>query len=376
MKNKLYYLLAVSYIAVFALILYINGVFTGEAALSSNLVINVAFLIIIGILFCLSFASFIRLNQVTQALVFAAKEMRNEYEAKHRNLWPEYQEKQDVFSSSILNQQFRKYQKKIASHTGPRGVITSTCSIGEYINEDLLDQVGSSFYNSAMSGTMTGLGILGTFLGLSLGMNSFSGNDIYTITDNVAPLLSGMKVAFHTSVYGIFFSLIFTFVYRSLMADAYTKLTDFLAVFEECTAPVANAMDDNMNAMLIYQSNMAKSMKSISDMLRGYTDSQVRGVDQIVQQFLAQMTGSMDAEFKQLGKTLHDACEAQATYAENFQRLEESTRLLLSASQNMNETMHLALEKQQEISEKISSTCDDLSNELYTFDQMRNMYEK
>ena len=47
----------------------------------------------------------------------------------------------------------------------------------------------------------------------------FQGEDIYTISDNVGPLLSGMKVAFHTSVYGILFSLIFNFVYRSIMAD-------------------------------------------------------------------------------------------------------------------------------------------------------------
>lgn len=88
-----------------------------------------------------------------------------------------------------------------------------------------------------MRGTLTGLGILGTFIGLSLGLNSFNGNDIYTISDNVGPLLEGMKVAFHTSVYGIFFSLIFNVVYRALMADAYEKLSQFLAVFRECVMP-------------------------------------------------------------------------------------------------------------------------------------------
>ena len=80
----------------------------------------------------------------------------------------------------------------------------------EYINEDLLDRVGMNYFNSGISGTLTGLGILGTFLGLSMGLSSFSGENIYTISDNVGPLLSGMKVAFHTSVYGIFFSIILT----------------------------------------------------------------------------------------------------------------------------------------------------------------------
>ena len=122
---------------------------------------------------------------------------------------------------------------------------------------------------------MSGLGILGTFLGLTLGMLSFTGNDIFTISDNIAPLLSGMKVAFHTSVYGIFFSLVFNFVYRGIMADAYTRLTTFLETFHECTEPPVSQVDENMNAMLIYQANMANSMKSIMELMKCNEESQI-----------------------------------------------------------------------------------------------------
>ena len=94
-----------------------------------------------------------------------------------------------------------------------------------------------NFFNSGVSGTLTGLGILGTFLGLSMGLGSFSGDDIYTISDNVGPLLSGMKVAFHTSVYGILFSLVFNVVYRSIMSDAYEKLENFLCIFRHTAQP-------------------------------------------------------------------------------------------------------------------------------------------
>ena len=51
MKNKLYYVLFLVYAVVVAFILYINGVFTGEETSMVNLLINVGFLIIIGILF-------------------------------------------------------------------------------------------------------------------------------------------------------------------------------------------------------------------------------------------------------------------------------------------------------------------------------------
>ena len=108
-----------------------------------------------------------------------------------------------------------------------------------------------NFFNSGISGTLTGLGILGTFLGLSMGLGSFNGDDIYTISDNVGPLLSGMKVAFHTSVYGIFLSLVFNFVYRSVMSASYEKLEDFLCIFRQTAQPAAAREDENSSAMVV-----------------------------------------------------------------------------------------------------------------------------
>ena len=99
MKNRLYYLLAVLYVLMFAIILYINGAFSGESISVSNLAINVAFLIVIGILFIISFVSFSRLNRVTDSLVDTAEEMSAKYESVQKSLWDEYRTKKDTFSS-------------------------------------------------------------------------------------------------------------------------------------------------------------------------------------------------------------------------------------------------------------------------------------
>ena len=376
MKNKLYYLLAVLYILMLGFILYINGVFTGEVTSISNLLINGGFLLIIGILFMMSFVSFGRLNQVTDALCITTDEILDKYQSAQQNLWTDYRKKKEAFPNGILNEQFRKYQNRVTAHTNTRGVVMDACSIEDYINEELLDQVGKTYFNSAVSGTLTGLGILGTFLGLTMGMSSFSGNDIFTISDNIAPLLDGMKVAFHTSVYGIFFSLVFNFVYRSLMADAYEKLADFTEVFKEYVAPEVNTTDENTRAMLIYQANMANSLKAMLELLRGNAMEQTKGVEQIVNSFTSRLSESMGADFGNIGKALNQACTAQETYAQNFRRLEESTKMLLEASQAMSDTMHQTLEEQNRIEEQLSKTCEDLSNELYTFQQMRNLYEE
>ena len=50
MRNKSYYLLFVLYILMFGFILFINGVFTGQVTSKSNLIINIAFLVLVFII--------------------------------------------------------------------------------------------------------------------------------------------------------------------------------------------------------------------------------------------------------------------------------------------------------------------------------------
>ena len=97
MKNKLFYGLFVAYTAMVVFILYINGVFTGQVASFSNLMINGGFLLIIGVLFLVSAASFIRLNRLTDDLKRAALTLQEEYKkAGNKNLWGALQEQKKI----------------------------------------------------------------------------------------------------------------------------------------------------------------------------------------------------------------------------------------------------------------------------------------
>ena len=91
MKRKKYYVLFLLYVIVVAFVLYLNGVFTGEWETSVNLIINVGFLAIIGILFGISSISFGRLGQVTRELEIVQLRLQDEYkEAGETNLWTVY----------------------------------------------------------------------------------------------------------------------------------------------------------------------------------------------------------------------------------------------------------------------------------------------
>lgn len=387
MKSKLYYALYFLYVFVAAFVLYLNGVFTGDEISLVNLSINIGFLIIIGIVFVISSVSFGRLNRVTYELEDVAFRLREEYkEAGGKNLWGKYKDNAKVFEEEELQDAFDKYRLRVKGTKTRRGA-GSSCDLEEYINEDLLDRVGMNFFNSGVSGMLTGLGILGTFLGLSMGLGAFSGDDIFSISDNVGPLLSGMKVAFHTSVYGIFFSLVFNVVYRSIMSDAYETLHDFLSVFRQTVQPVSLKEDENLATMLVYQAGMANSLKQMLEMMKGNAMEQTAGVERIVDKFTAQMQSALDTDFKKLGNTLKAAGESQAVSAANAAEMVEAVTALVEVNRNVQEALAKVMERQEifarqmdEQKKMLADTCSDMSDEIssqiYTFEQMRNLYEK
>lgn len=387
MKSRLYYALYFLYAIVVVFVLYLNGVFTGEEISVVNLAINIGFLIIIGILFFISSISFGRLNRVTYELEEVTFRLQKEYkEANGKNLWGNYRDNDKVFEEDELQNAFNKYRMRVKGAKTKRGS-ASSCDLEEYINEDLIDRVGMNFFNSGVAGTLTGLGILGTFLGLSMGLGAFSGDDIFTISDNVGSLLSGMKVAFHTSVYGIFFSLVFNISYRSIMSDAYETLDEFLCVFRQTAQPYAAKDDESAATMLVYQAAMANSLKQMLEMMKGNAAEQTAGVERIVDKFTGQMQAALDTDFKKLGNALKTAGESQAASAANAADMIEAVTALVEVNRNVQEALSQVMERQELFAKQIeeqkkmlADTCSDMSDEissqLYTFEQMRNLYEK
>ena len=385
MKSKLYYVLYFLYAIVVAFVLYLNGVFTGECGSYTNLAINIGFLIIIGIIFVISSVSFGRLNRVTYELEDVMLRLLKEYkEADGKNLWKNYKDNAKVFEEKELQDAFNKYRLRLKR--ARRGTDAS-CDLGEYINEELLDRVGMNYFNSGVSGTLTGLGILGTFLGLSMGLGAFSGDDIFTISDNVGSLLSGMKVAFHTSVYGILFSLVFNIAYRGIMSDAYETLGEFLGVFRQTAQPGGVKEDENAATMLVYQAGIANTLKQMLELLKGGAMEQTAGVERIVDKFTTQMQAALDTDFQKLGNVLKNAGEEQAVSAVNAAQMVEAVTALVEVNRSVQAALANVMERQEtfagqlaEQKKMLADTCSDMSDEIssqiYTFEQMRNLYEK
>jgi ABC-type transporter Mla subunit MlaD len=68
----------------------------------------------------------------------------------------------------------------------------------------------------ALPGILTGLGVLGTFVGLQLGIGGLDLHDLKKLETSIVPLIQGCAVAFSTSVWGVGASLVFSFLEKLL----------------------------------------------------------------------------------------------------------------------------------------------------------------
>ena len=127
----------------------------------------------------------------------------------------------------------------------------STCSAHK-INLRLLDTA---------AGTLVGLGLLGTFLGLTLGIKDFDSSSTQNIQKSIQLLLSGMGTAFITSFVGMLLSMIYSLCdkyWRNRLSKhlhVLTKKLDSLYYIDDRTL-------DDLNEQALAKS-IASTMKEV-----------------------------------------------------------------------------------------------------------------
>lgn len=110
---------------------------------------------------------------------------------------------------------------------------------------------------------------------------------------------------------------------------------------------------------------------------------QTAGVERIVDRFTEEMQSALDMDFKKLGNTLKSAGESQAVSAANVAEMVEAVTTLVEVNRNVQEALTCVMDRQEffaerleEQKEMLADMCDEMSSQLYTFEQMRNLYEK
>lgn len=117
----------------------------------------------------------------------------------------------------------------IETHNGKKSNIPASEYINDY-NVCKYNKLNLRMLDTA-AGTLVGLGLLGTFLGLTLGIKGFDSSNTERINESIQGLLAGMGTAFLTSLLGMTFSILFTAADKALRHRLYKdvkELTDKL----------------------------------------------------------------------------------------------------------------------------------------------------
>lgn len=349
-------LILLTYIAMGAVCIYLQFFTVGQAGSLENLIVNVVMLVTVGIILtACTVGGLLPASSLTSDLIEVSMRIEEDAKTSHDFLWDSYlEDKDDLFTDPRLLKNYRDFKFELL-RIADGGNPYYKCDIEDYIGVDLINRVVHAERLSQVPGVMTGLGILGTFVGLSLGLQNFNTGTTAQITGSIEPLMNGIKVAFHTSIYGMVFSLVFNYVYKKRLDDAEAALDLFLRNFRKYVLP--DTQKEGVNKLLELQKEQTKAILALSEAftvklpegLKTYleprldhlddtidsfsrmaTRNQMDQLERVVEKFMAEMNNTMGNSFSNLSKVvnqslyLQEANEAQLKeiYSKNAMAVE------------------------------------------------------
>ena len=219
-----------------------------------------------------------------------------------------------------------------------------SCDVTEYINEDtIIYATGGTRLAELTPGILVSLGILGTFLGLVMGLSglTLSASDTSTLLAGMEKLIAGMSTAFLTSIAGVVASIAFNLLNNHYVGKCDKAIDRFCDVFslyampkpvseetamltlqQEQTAYIRQAVEEISQKMAVQMEQsimraMLPVQRSMDNFILAATQAQVEGVDRIAQVFVQRMNVALGQEFDHLRQVLAETgMEQQKTQQE------------------------------------------------------------
>ena len=304
--------------------------FAGRGNLSST-IYNFVFLAVIAVLYLIAmFGGMFRMNNLSTAFHRAVEELNGMFKTPGKTDPRNLTYLGELFDDKYLDQKMDSFTDSINNSKEGLG------DIEEFINEDELDIHVHKKLLEMVPDIFTSLGILGTFLGLVWGLRDFQPTDYSAMTSSVEALVEGIKVAFLTSIYGISFSIIYTFGMKGEYSSMTEELQGFLEKFHSYVMPTAE--NESRNLLLASQKLQTSAMKQMAEqfsvqmadsfekvitptfqkmndsldmLVSSVTRCQEDAIREISDEFLKQMNNSFHMQFRDFNVALDQLKKAQ-----------------------------------------------------------------
>lgn len=333
-------------------------------------------------------------------------------------------------NSDLIKGIWRKYQRTLISIPGKDGLEKySTVESESYFSVAAFTEGMKGGLWSGLAGTFTGIGILGTFIGLTIGLAGVDTSSTGALSSSISGLLGGMSTAFVTSIFGIVSAIVFGVWHSQNMkrfGDAVSRFTDALdqvfirksveeilleelaesraqrAAMEQLSTDMAISICDHLPDVLDQLAEkMDSAMKgNLDTMLAGLSERQDKQTEQLMQissNTSSLVSGGFDQlgdvlkkgvgqGAEELGNSLKNLSSDIASLAEGIRDiLDRSTKASSEANQKtldalneaiskMNETMEGMANKQTEETDKNIQRMTALMEEMET--TMKDIFDK
>ena len=276
-------------------------------------------LVFLGIMLLMTaaacFSGLRRLIQTTCALKRASDKIR-QTASKDAASWDD--PSAPLFQNAFLDDCFHQYRSMAAQNP------SSVCDIRSFINEDAIETYVHRGILENIPDILTSLGILGTFVGLVMGLREFDPSGYEQMAGSVTPLINGIKVAFITSIYGIALSLSFSFNLRSEFSNLSARVEEFLDTYYLHVQPPYEV--DSLGRLL----SQKKSQEDIVHDLTGiFVEQMAASFEQAITPAFARMTEG----FQQVADTFTGSQEELLTNVCNTVTRQMRTELLSDFNQ-------------------------------------------
>ncbi len=230
---------------------------------------------------------------------------------------------QEMENSDLIKGIWRKYQRTLISIPGKDGLEKySTVESESYFSVTAFTEGMKGGLWSGLAGTFTGIGILGTFIGLTIGLAGVDTSSTGTLSSSISGLLGGMSTAFVTSIFGIVSAIIFGVWHSQNMkrfGDAVSRFTDALdQVF------IRKSVEEILLEELAESRAQRAAMEQLStDMAISICDHLPDVLDQLAEKMDSAMKGNLDTMLVGLS-------ERQDKQTEQLMQISSNTRSLVS----------------------------------------------
>ena len=299
-------------------------VMSGQTTDPAVITINAGMFAIVGAVFVYAINRLSILEEISDELNDAISKIISDAKAypSVKLLWGFYRQNPDppLFQEGRVSELYTKYCEEMTRYEDTAEE-NFRCDIEDFINQGFIDSVSKKSILNSFPGIMTGLGILGTFLGLSFGLNFFNTGSSEEIMSSIPRLMEGIKVAFHTSVYGMVFSMVFNAVYRGEYEYVYGILEEFLTAFEKhvigdpqrynasATQMIIESLPEKIDQALSH--HFDRLDETLTNFAAKIADQQVKSISAVTDSFVKKLNQSTGDSFAEMRKVIEETSRLQ-----------------------------------------------------------------